>query len=171
MPNFLKDKRGSAIMTTMFLLTAMVVISIIAIEMISSGIARRRTEGSSAKAFYAAESGVEQAMLLFKQEIFSSTRPVFTSCAKFATGAYLDFNTKKCIGATAEDAAAAKKNLEGNTGLPTYVVHIKIDGQDVAMDSRGSSGGTNRQLSVKFCMPTCVGVPTGGADGCGGLCN
>lgn len=161
-------------LTTIFMLSAMVVISLIAIDMITSGIVRRRAEGASSKAYYAAEAGSEMAMLLLKKGIYSTAdNKMYDNCAKTDPGAYVDFNaaTPTCTD------ARTWKNIEDNTGLASYSVKITKANDDptnreLILNSRGSFGGTNREVQINFCIPSCLGYSTGSnlPDGCGGIC-
>jgi len=60
--NILKNKNGTAILLTLFLLSGMLVVVLSAASIIVSGIKMSRTQTQSTKAFFAAEAGAERAL-------------------------------------------------------------------------------------------------------------
>jgi hypothetical protein len=170
----LKSHKGSAILTVIFLLLAILTVSVIGLDIILSGLAARRAQGSSARAYQAAEAGIERAIMAFKLDKVASGQPLFTGCSPFPEGGYLKFcGSANC--AVIDDAVACETdqqlyNLQADAAQPSYWVHAKITGRDVELNSRGSYLTTSRELYVKFCLPDCFGKTTGATDGCGGTC-
>lgn len=176
-----KKLRGSAILTTVFLLFGILAVTLIGLEIIMSGLAARRAQGSSAKAFWAAEAGIERAAMAFKNDRASNN--LFANCLENGAdtsvdGAYLRFcseadceNTDpsetRCS-STISPNNKAIYHLGGNLTMSSYWVKVKIDGRNIALTSQGNFLSTSRQIYVKFCSPYC---PTGAVDdGCGGTC-
>jgi hypothetical protein len=162
--------KGSAILTTIFILFGILAVAMIGLEIIMSGLASRRAQGSSARAFWAAETGIERAAMAFKS--FNLNDTLFTSC----TDGYLKFcdtADNKCENITGSVACTASKQvyfLANSTEMPGYWVRVKTSGRDVELISRGNFLTTSRQLNVKFCLPTCANKFTNDPDGCGGTC-
>lgn len=149
-------------MTAIMLLFGMVVIAFFGTDIIMNGIVRRRAEGSSIKAFYAAEGASEKVFLALKVD---KNNTVANCKAANITPPYnFDFNNNAC------DTAAHVEQMEGNNALPTYYSTVNfLNPNDVEVVSHGSLGGTTRQLYVKFCLPSCA-VDFCGSDGCQGVC-
>ena len=156
--------KGSAILTTIFLMFGILTISLIGLDVIMGGMASRRTQGSSARAFFAAESATERALSAFKMR---GRDILVADCAN----KYLDYISAENGGAISCVDSAPKYYLLDNDIQPAYWTKIKsIDGQVVQLVSRGSYLGTNREIYVKFCLPSCSGKLAGDDDGCGGIC-
>lgn len=161
---FFKPK-GSAILTTIFLMFAILSISAIGLDVILGGMAARRAQGASTRAYYAAEGGVERALSVFKirgEEILANP-----ACS----GDYLNLD-KATSGLN--DLCwpdEQKSQLLNLNNLPSYTVKIQsISGRTVELLSRGSYQETNRELFIRFCLPSCQGKSTGDLDDCGGTC-
>lgn len=155
--------RGSALLTTLFILFGILAVTMVAIQMIASGIARRRVEGASARAFYAAESGAEQVIGVFKNVGIAATA-CRDNAAPFES-LYFDFANNQC------SATLKSAYLDNNNAFPAYQVKVSVTTtQDIILNARGSFGGTNRELLIKFCLPDCLGKNTGDSDGCNGTC-
>lgn len=177
-----KKTRGSAILTTIFLLFGILTVAVIGLEIIMSGLLARRAQGASAQAFWAAETGIERGAMAFKS--FNVKEALFDSCrnagADTANGAYLKFcNTPNCetinfgeVGCfnITNPANKTTYHLGGDITMPSYWVKVNITGRDVALTSQGNFLTTGRQIYVKFCLPTCLNKVTDEDDGCGGKC-
>jgi hypothetical protein len=177
---------GSAMITTIFLLMAILTISIIGLDIILSGLAARRAQGASARAYYAAEAGIERAVMAFKLDKVTSGQPLFNRCSSFTGGGYLKFCSDSNNGnncdvidpsvVTCDDAANPSNQhayrLNNDPALPTYWVRATITGPGryIELNSRGNYMDTSRELYVKFCLPDCENKATGADDGCGGTC-
>lgn len=166
--------KGSAILTTIFLLFGILTVALIGLEIIMSGLASRRAQGSSAKAFWAAETGIERATMAFKS--FNTNDALFVDCSN---GEYYlkfcDEADNKCENIDSNVACVNFDDkpiyfLNNSETMPSYWVKVKTDGRNVALTSQGSFLATSRQIYVKFCLPTCFGKATGDDDGCGGTC-
>ena len=156
--------KGSAILTTIFLMFGILSISLIGLDIIMGGMASRRAQGASARAFYAAESGAERALSSFKMR----GEEILTACSN---NSYLNFETVENGGAISCPTTPETRYLENNNILPSYWAKIKsINGRVIELVTRGSYLTTNRELYLKFCLPSCQGKAAGADDGCGGAC-
>ena len=176
----INKKRGSAILTTIFLLFGILTIAVIGLEIIMSGLSARRAQGASARAFWAAETGIERGAMAFKS--FNVNEALYNNCvgagADTTNGAYLKFcNTADCETidsvsclSTTDSANKTAYHLGADVTIPSYWVKVNISGRDVALTSQGNFLTTGRQIYVKFCLPTCLGKTTDADDGCGGKC-
>ena len=174
--------KGSAILTTIFLLFGILTIAVIGLEIIMSGLSARRAQGASARAFWAAETGIERGAMAFKS--FNASEALFNNCvsagADTASGAYLKFcNTADCETINFGEVSCSNitnpanktvYHLGGDLTMPSYWVKVNITGRDVALTSQGNFLTTGRQIYAKFCLPTCFGKGTDVDDGCGGKC-
>jgi len=164
----IKNKRpqGSAILTTMFLMFGILTISMIGLDIIMGGMAARRAQGSSARAFYSAESGAERALSAFKlrgDDILANA-----DC----NGSYFDIDSAESGGPIVCQTTPEIYWLLNNNALPSYWVKIEnINARTVELIARGSFMQTNRDLYIRFCLPSCAPPKTSGdADDCGGMC-
>ncbi len=176
-----RQPTGSAILTTIFLMFGILSISLIGLDIIMGGMAARRAQGASARAYYAAESGIERALMAFKLD---KDGALFGSCV--ANAGYLQFcntandncdiintvNTPVKVDPSIVSCDGNKHTYHLNleAANPTYWVHAQITGRIIELNSRGSYGNTSRELYVKFCLPNCPSGSTGLDDGCGGIC-
>lgn len=168
--------KGSAILTTIFILFGILAVAMIGLEIIMSGLASRRAQGSSARAFWVAETGIERASMAFKS--FNLGDTLFASCTdgylKFCDDGDGDPNTNYCEGITDGIVTCVNDKkvyfLANSTEMPGYWVRVKTSGRNVELISRGNFLTTSRQLNVKFCLPTCANKFAGDPDGCGGTC-
>ena len=65
--NSIINKKGSALMFTVFILTGMLVVAIAVGDLVISGLKMSRVQTDSTKAFYAAESGIEKTLYEVRQ--------------------------------------------------------------------------------------------------------
>jgi len=176
----ISKKRGSAILTTIFLLFGILTVALIGLEIIMSGLASRRAQGASARAFWAAETGIERASMAFKS--FNANETLFNSCAdgylKFCNDTDADPTTNYCEditdGAVACSADKTVYFLANSPEMPGYWVRVKTGGgaggRDVELTAQGGFLTTSRRIYVKFCLPTCHNKFENDPDGCGGTC-
>jgi len=171
-----KQPRASAVLTTIFLLFGILVVSLIGLDVIMNGLAARRAQGASARALAAAESGLERALAAFKSD--RATDTLFADCSDPADGGYLRFCADSGGGDDCDiiDSPGCDANnahyyhLNRESVNPTYSVFARTDGRDVILRSRGSYQDTNREVYLKFCLPDCRDKAAGDDDGCGGKC-
>jgi hypothetical protein len=181
--------KGSAILTTIFLLFGILTIALIGMEIIMSGLSSRQAQGASARAFWAAETGIERAAMTFKS--FNNNDSLFASCSGTG-GYYLKFcddgdgnpATNNCEDISSGAAQCLPDSDPNNkqtyflnnnsSAMPGYWVHVKIPNpgttRDIELTSRGSFMTTSREIYVKFCLPTCYLKSAGDPDGCGSFC-
>lgn len=162
--------RGSAILTSVFLLFGIFVVAMIGIDIIMSGLTARRAQGASSKAFYAAEAGAEQALNLYK--LYGSNILADGNCRTGlpVTLSLLSQVTPFCPGDPANYSLDGLSPLEAQ---PKYWVRTTnaAGAQVVSLNARGNHANTSRELYLNFCLPDCSGKMSGDDDGCGGLCN
>ena len=130
---FLKPQTGSAILTTIFLLSGILVIAMIGLEIIMSGLTARRAQGASTKALFAAETGIERATMAFK---LNKDPSLLEACLGLTDASgYLSFcsdDEPGCEGtknvSCLEIDPANKKiyHLKNIDDLPAYWVKAKI---------------------------------------------
>ncbi|MFH0840495.1 MAG: hypothetical protein V1865_00710 [bacterium] len=168
----IKNNQGSAITTAIFLLVGITAIAFIGIEIVTSGLEAYRAQGSSSKAYYAAETGIERALMIFNVD----PEQMFNECAD---NDYLVFSdstqaSSECIDYFDEDDV--KYNVGNDVENAEYWVKIAFekspydsrDGRQVVLTAIGHYLDTNRSIETRFCIPSCEGgVET---DGCGGDC-
>jgi hypothetical protein len=162
--------RASAILTSVFLLFGIFVVAMIGIEIVMGGLTARRAQGASSKAFYAAESGVEQALNLYKLYGSNILNDSYCHLGTPVTLSLLSASTPFCPG------DPANYNLTGILPLesqPKYWVKATnySGAQVVSLNARGNHANTSRELYLNFCLPDCSSKLSGDDDGCGGLCN
>lgn len=168
------NKNGSALLTTVFVLFGILAISMIGIEIVLTGLLARRAQGSSVKAFYAAEAGIERSIAMFKEQYEAGTDTLY-NCAKFGAYRYIDFDATGCS-SNEQYFDINNNSVSRDAGnLPKYSVRLLLDntvGKERVMHiyGRGRYGSTVRELHVSFCLPTCAGADSGDGDGCGGTC-
>lgn len=195
----MKDKKGSALITVMFLLSAMLVVSLIAMEIISSGIKRRRSEGASAKAFYAAESGLELALEIFRHDatIPLDSTSIYDKCLRQSfryvnveafrgnhswSAINVCSNESNCICIGSDNLNYGTYYLNGDSSLPKFFAYVTTSTdpnpiyptstpRELTVHSNASYLGTAREVAVSFCLPSCYLKSAGDNDGCGGECN
>lgn len=196
----IKDKKGSALITVMFLLSAMLVVSLVAMEIINSGIKRRRSEGASAKAFYAAESGLELALEMFRYDagIPLDNTSIYDKCISQSylyvkVEAYRNrhdwsaINTctnssEDCVCMVNSNIGYGTYYLNGDSSLPKFSAFVTTSTdpnpiyatstpRELTVHSNASYLGTAREVAVSFCLPSCYLKSAGDNDGCGGACN
>lgn len=171
--------KGSAILTTIFILFGILTVAMIGLEIIMSGLASQRAQGASAKAFWAAETGIERASMAFKldkDKVSPVYQPLFASCSSGSN--YLKF----CAAASCEDVREtqclsdvdqANKTiyyLNNDSAQPGYWVKVRTNGRNVQLTSRGNYLTTSREIYVSFCLPDCYNKTAPAEDGCGGVC-
>lgn len=194
-----KDKKGSALITVMFLLSAMLVVSLVAMEIIDSGIKRRRSEGASAKAFYAAESGLELALEMFRHDagITLDNTSIYDRCISRSfryinVEAFRNNHSWSAINVCSNDSNCicignntfnyGTYYLNSDSSLPKFYafvttstdpnpVYATSTPRELTVHSNASYLGTTREVAVSFCLPSCYLKSTGDNDGCGGVCN
>lgn len=173
----ISKKRGSAILTTIFLLFGILTVALIGLEIIMSGLASRRAQGASARAFWAAETGIERASLAFKS--FNANETLFNSCGdgylKFCNDITdTDPATNYCEDITDGAVACVPDKtvyfLANSPEMPGYWVRVITTGRNVELISQGSFLTTSRRIYVRFCLPTCHNKFENDPDGCGGTC-
>ena len=168
------NNKGSAIATTIFLLFGLTALAFAGIEIATSGLEAYRAQGSSAKAYYAAETGIERALMIFKLKPES----LFNKCVD---DQYIQFDknsleTSVCTGFI--DDNNVKCNVGNDVENAEYWVKIKFENspydsnhkkRQVVLTAVGHYLNTNRSIETRFCIPTCAdGLAS---DGCGGVCN
>ena len=165
-------RRGSAIMTAIMLLFGMVAVAFFGTDIIMGALARRRVEGASLKAYYAAEGASEKVFLALKM----NKNNLLKVCKSSFTAADFDFAASPpvCRAIPLSQLDQLKTLMENDALLPSYYSHLafpaKANPNDVQVDSRGLFGSTARQLTVTFCLPDCRSKNRDDDDGCGGLC-
>lgn len=169
------NQRGSAITTTIFLLFGMAAIAFIGIEIVTSGLESYRAQGSSSKAYYGAETGIERALMIFNLD----QERLYTECANDEYIQFADNSlaTSTCTGFIEYDGV--KYYVGEDIENAEYWVKIGFENsayddssdklRQVVLTAFGSYLNTNRSIETRFCIPTCVdGADT---DGCGGNCS
>ena len=174
-------------------------VALVAISIINSGLAQRRAEGASGKAFYAAESGIEQALLVLKNYQQGRVPQLMTivSCADNIGDKYLDFkidandthnfSTLSNANCT-QDQVIVSLDDSNQSPKPTYWVKVKTADANsfvsatvpncsnydrhITLNARGAYLGASRELEVTVCLPQCLtdNVNSGTCDGCGNAC-
>ncbi len=167
-------QKGSAILTTIFLLFGIFVVAMIGIDIIMSGLAARRAQGASTKAFYAAESGAERALSMYKLYGTSTLGILADSNCNIGSAISLNLiasSTPFCPGDDLNNYSLSGL-LAGETEPKYWVKTTNASGaQIVSLNGRGNHSNTSRELYLNFCLPDCTGRLSGADDGCGGVCN
>ena len=166
----MSQPRASAILTSVFLLFGIFVVAMIGIDIIMNGLMARRAQGASSKAFYAAESGAEQALNLYK--LYGDNILDDGNChlAIPVTLSLLTKVTPFCPGDPANYSLTGL--LAGETQPKYWVKATNYPGsQIIALNARGNQANTSRELYLNFCLPDCAGKSSGDDDGCAGLCD
>ena len=164
-------QKGSAILTTIFLLFGIFVVAMIGIDIIMSGLAARRAQGASTKAFYAAEAGTEKALSMYK--LYGAAILADSNCS---TASPISLNLVSitspfCPGDDLNNYSLSGL-LAGETEPKYWVKTTNASGaQIVSLNGRGNHSNTSRELYLNFCLPDCTGRLSGADDGCGGVCN
>jgi|GEM_PF-1008794 len=173
--------RASAILTTIFLLFGIFVVSMIGIEIIMNGLAARRAQGASSKAFYAAESGAERAMSMFN--LYGVIRfgggDIFTdgSCNNNVAHKlnYVAVASPFCL-SVGDASSSDLSGIASTDPQPKYWAKFTNNFSDpnnariIRLNARGNFANTSRELFLKFCVPDCA-ARVCGDDGCGGRCS
>jgi hypothetical protein len=135
--NFKKIKtnlKGNALLMTLFILTGVLVVSLGAANLVMSGIKMHRTQISSAKAYFAAESGIER--ILF--EIRMNGMDI--SACDSVINRYVDFAAQTCVGS---------ENIYSLSNGSEYSV-VFVSNSPITFRSSGSFLGTERTVEVNF---------------------
>ncbi len=173
-------KPASAILTAIFLLFGIFVVSMIGIQIVMNGLVARRAQGASSKAFYAAESGVEKALSLYNlygvQKYLNKDIMIDSNCSSYPKIDFTMSGGKFCAEDTTENNHTFYMSGIGDSSDIQAVYWVKqqrdiINPRYVSLNARGKFTNTTRELYVSFCLPECEGVPPGGNDGCGRACN
>jgi hypothetical protein len=128
------NSKGNALLMSLFILTGVLVVSLGAANLVSLGIKTHRTQQASAKAYFAAESGIER--LLF--EIRKNGMDI--SACDGSTNRYVDFTTQTCVGS---------ENIYSLSNGSEYSV-VFVSNSPITFRSSGSFLGTERTVEVNF---------------------
>jgi hypothetical protein len=181
MKNIINNNQGSAIATTIFLLFGIIAIAMIGIEIVTSGLEAYRAQGSSTKAYYAAETGIERALAIFKLD---PNRMFMNTVADCVDKSFIEFDAQlalsTCVDMSVEVTGQIPTyNVGGDPENAEYWVSIKYENspyedqnstrrRQVVLTAVGHYLNTNRSIETRFCIPECIdNYPT---DGCGGTC-
>ncbi|MFH1413175.1 MAG: hypothetical protein ABIG10_04110 [bacterium] len=195
-----KNNYGTATLSTLLILFGILAIALIGIEVMLSGFRAYMHQGASSIAYYAAEAGIERALMLYKIEEYDFFPTSGKSCdgryiyfgdddskINFVTAECRNFNTTTTYDLPDGNGVDYKSNppkyfvkvelkeynpdsLNPNSGNPTV---DNANGHIITLNSQAAYLNTNREIEVTFCMPDCV-IPEdiGGVyyDWCGGTC-
>ena len=130
----LKNKKGTALLMILFMLSGMLIVSLGAASLIVPGIKMSRNQLSSTKSYFAAETGIERVLLVTR------INEMDLSGCDGTVNKYVDFTTETCVN--------VKKTylLPNNT---SYVVIYKSN-SPVVIKSTGSYHGTKRTIEVTY---------------------
>ena len=80
MYNLLKNQKGTALFLTLIILSSVLIVSLGAADLATSGIKQGRTQAYSIKAYFAAEAGAERVLWEIRKNNFIFTRSDNTIC-------------------------------------------------------------------------------------------
>lgn len=186
---------GSAVLTTLFILFGVLAASMIGIEVMLSGFSAYFNQGASSIAYYAAESGVERALMLYKKDsnffhnsVHNCQNDYYLSFnGSNYTSFDIDVNNAVCtsVANLATYTFTANRGVDyRSSNLPKYLVRVTFGeyqgadnaptwngtGRVVKLNSLGEYLNTAREIEVVFCVPDCALASPGDPDSCGGLC-
>ena len=170
----ISNNQGSAISTTVFLLFGIVAIAMIGIEIVTSGLEAYRAQGSSSRAYYAAETGIERALTIFKvspEKLYDDSNCPGGSYLYFKK---IDLSMSSCVAVLDEGST-----YHVGDDIENAEYWVKIDFEDPLYDVSGKERqviltavghylNTNRSIETRFCIPICEDGDD--FDGCGGSC-
>lgn len=139
----LKNEKGVILLMTIFIMSGILTVAFAASDMVIPSIIMGRGQARSTKAFYAAETGAEQALMMARNFEYGFD---FSSCA---IGSYLDFSAKAC------SASYCQQSIDGQTDYNYYVKVNKITvGSNSVLaatfSSVGSYKSTKRAIEVSY---------------------
>jgi hypothetical protein len=131
----IKNKKGNALLMSIFILSGVLVVSLGAADLVVPGIKMGRTQQSSAKAYFAAESGIER--ILLETRIYEMD---ISGCDSLVNK-YIDFNTKTCVN--------SEQIYILSNGAEYSVIFISSSPQ-ISFRSTGNYQETRRTVEVNF---------------------
>jgi len=187
---------GSATLTTMLILFGILAVGLIGINIMLTGLRSYWAQGASTIAYYAAETGVERTLMLYKQDHnFFHSKCEDSDYINFGTDTDMEsFDTNIDEAGCSINTLAYSFNenngdIDYKADSPQYQVKVvdfykytldsndlcqvtkDSNGRGVKINSQGSYLGTNRSIEVDFCVPDCQGEQDYGyPDGCCGIC-
>lgn len=189
---YFNNNQGSAVMTTLFILFGILAVALIGVEVMVSGFSAYLHQGASTNAYYAAETGIEQALMLYKlDERFFHDNCPNNYYLRF-NGAFMTQDVKNVGNASCNSSYSESLNkyslstvsdIDYKSEAPYYYVKVSFgeyvagvptptgSGPIVYINSRGTYMGTSREIQVMFCIPLCNSGMSGEADSCGGICD
>ena len=138
--NLLKDNRGVALFITLMILTAVLVISLGAAGLVTSGIQQGRAQSDSTKAYFAAEAGAERVLWEIRKNNFAFLRGDASPCQ---ASDYINFDTSP---ATC-DTNSHNYTLSNNS---SYVVLYTGDTPQIIFKSIGAYKEVERSVEVSY---------------------
>jgi len=70
MNNYLKNKKGTALLMTILILNSILIVTLVAAELITAGVKMSGTQARSTKAYFAGEAGAEHILWEFRKNSF-----------------------------------------------------------------------------------------------------
>jgi hypothetical protein len=132
--NFLQNKRASALLMTVMILSSILIVVLGVSSLVSSSLRLSRAQENSAKAYYAAESGVERLIWAIGKDSFD-----LGSC-DLSVNKFVDFVGKKCTSA---------KNIYSLSNNSSYYLTYTNDSPS-SFEVVGKYANISRSIEISY---------------------